>query len=334
MFCFTSLYMVPLNIFQFKQDIFKKHSENFCNLKNLKIRNKKKIDNLLSKFRMEKKKNKIHVWFSFFLTISIFFCLFFKKNSIKTTTYSQIHVNAYSFLDKSTMAKLKSIPVFSITNKIGQPFLIQNKKGDHIGLIFFSYQEAMIFARDLEEARQATKPRIFIINLEKGFKMVCQGLSPSGLKDKYGQDYKMRFQFIPEKEQMNHAVKLAKKKGLNQRIPLLPIFTIDGLTISRRGESISPMFFAKEDLEITWNKLRKDDPSLPRNPKIIEGDFIQLILFMRLDLTNHGNNHEDSVNIKSILNFGFIPSTNSLKFIKKGGYTESSAKMIKFKKVF
>jgi hypothetical protein len=216
------------------------------------------------------------------------------------------------------MTKIKTIPVFSVTNRFGQPFLIQNNEGEHVGLIFFSHFEALEFGKELEKSHQATNPRIFIMGLDKAVKMVSQGATSSGIKDRFGQDIKMRFQFIPEQRQVDYSVSLNKTRGNAQKHSNVPVFTVPGLNIIKGKERISPMFLSKEDLDIAWKNLRNNNPDFDRRPDIIEADLIQLIFYMK----NNGNT------LNSLLNIGFVPSNESLAFVKKEIKAEPSARMI------
>jgi hypothetical protein len=299
----------------------------FLNKKNndSKIKRKNKIFMLDELKKKEKPFFQIQTYLIFALTF-IFTIFLFKnfrqqKNNLLNIVYS------ISFKEKSAFNKLQTIPVFSVVNRFGQPFLIQNKKGEHIGLIFFSHLEALEYAKDLEKYNQATNSQIYIMSLDKAFKMVNQGPTSSGIKDKFGQDIKMRFHFVPSKTEIKNAINITKKNEFNENLPLIPIFTIEGLTICRGKENISPMFFSKEDCVKAWLKILKNDPSLPKYPEIIGGDFMKLILFMRLD-------EEYKIKIQDIFNFGFVPSSKSLDFIKKESKPEPTAKMIELKKVY
>jgi hypothetical protein len=219
----------------------------FLNKKNndSKIKRKNKIFMLDELKKKEKPFFQIQTYLIFALTF-IFTIFLFKnfrqqKNNLLNIVYS------ISFKEKSAFNKLQTIPVFSVVNRFGQPFLIQNKKGEHIGLIFFSHLEALEYAKDLEKYNQATNSQIYIMSLDKAFKMVNQGPTSSGIKDKFGQDIKMRFHFVPSKTEIKNAINITKKNEFNENLPLIPIFTIEGLTICRGKENISPMFFSKED---------------------------------------------------------------------------------------
>jgi hypothetical protein len=279
-------------------------------------------------FDGKEKKNQslIRIQSFFVLCITLFFAAFFFEN-IKKIKNNSINVHSITFKEKSAFVKIQTVPVFSVVNRFGQPFLIQNKKGEHVGLIFFSHLEALEYAKDLEKYHQATNSQIYIMGLDKAFKMVNQGPTSSGIKDKFGQDIKMRFHFVPIKTEIKNAKNLTKKNEYYDNIPLIPIFNIKGVSIHRGKEKISPMFFSKEDCQRAWTKILKDDPSLPKYPEIIGGDFIKLILFMRLD-------EGYKVRIQDIFNFGFIPPNKSLEFIKKESKQEPTAKMIELKKVF
>jgi hypothetical protein len=98
----------------------------------------------------------------------------------------------------------------------------------------------------------------------------------------------------------------------------VPVFTVPGLNIIKGKERISPMFLSKEDLDIAWKNLRNNNPDFDRRPDIIEADLIQLIFYMK----NNGNT------LNSLLNIGFVPSNESLAFVKKEIKAEPSARMI------
>mmetsp|Transcript_35127 Transcript_35127/g.82290 ORF Transcript_35127/g.82290 Transcript_35127/m.82290 type:complete len:250 (-) Transcript_35127:3019-3768(-) len=248
----------------------------------------------------------------------MFFGNFFLENSGLIKNFYKFNVNSHTFYSKPVMTKIKTVPVFSVTNRFGQPFLIQNKHGEQVALMFFSHIEALEFGKELEKSHQATNPRIFIMGLDKAIKMISHGATSSGIKDQYGQDIKMRFQLIPDEKQLDHALNLTKIRGSQQSPPNIPIFSIPGLSIIKGKEKISPMFFTKEDLEITWDKIRSINPDFEREPEIIEGDLISLIFYMT----------EGKGTINQRLNFGFVPPSESLAFVKKESKAEPSARMI------
>mmetsp|Transcript_45444 Transcript_45444/g.113931 ORF Transcript_45444/g.113931 Transcript_45444/m.113931 type:complete len:321 (-) Transcript_45444:949-1911(-) len=316
---FTGLYFVPIKILNYKaRNVFKKGKTN----NNL---GKEKF-NLFSKSKNKfflsfpeknlKKYPSLTSFFTFFITV--FFGIFFLKNTSVAKNSYKFNVYSHTFYSKPVMTKIKTVPVFSVTNRFGQPFLIQNKHGEQVALMFFSHIEALEFGKELEKSHQATNPRIFIMGLDKAIKMISHGATSSGIKDQYGQDIKMRFQLIPDEKQFDHALNLTKIRGTQQSPPNIPIFSIPGLSIIKGKEKISPMFFTKEDLEITWDKIRRKNPDFEREPEIIEGDLISLIFYMT----------EGKGSINKRLNFGFVPPSESLAFVKKESKAEPSARMI------
>jgi len=317
---FVGLFFAPLQTLNLSTKIFiSKFRSNFY-VRTTKIYSSyRKIPSMSLKNKSDSQKENV-VNFSLYpiVVLSVFFGFFFFQKTGLIKNSSRFPVHAQTFYKKPLMTKIKTVPVFSVTNRYGQPFLIQNKNGEHVGLIFFSHLEALEFGRELEKSHQATNPRIFIMGLDKAMKMVGQGATSSGIKDKFGQDIKMRFQFIPDQKQLDYAINLSKMQGLNQSQPSIPIFTIPGLNIVKGKEKISPMFFAKEDLETTWQILRSNNPDFERQPEIIEGDFIKLIFYMK----------NNSGFINSLLNFGFVPSSESISFVKKEMKAEPSARMI------
>jgi len=316
---FIGLYFIPLkslNLGSKKKVV--------CLRKNFSLKKNSTSINLFRKsiFKLENTK-KVEMGFKnlFYILVAgltaIFGVFFF--SSIKSNKETFVSpVLSHSFSKKPVMTKIKTIPVFSVTNRFGQPFLIQNNEGEHVGLIFLSHFEALEFGKELEKSHQATNPRIFIMGLDKAMKMVSQGATSSGIKDRFGQDIKMRFQFIPEQRQVDYSISLNKTLGSPQKRPNVPVFTVPGLNIMKGKERISPMFLSKEDLDLAWKNLRNNNPDFDRRPEIIEADLIQLIFYMK----NNGNT------LNSLLNIGFVPSNDSLAFVKKEIKTEPSARMI------
>lgn len=319
MICFNSLQFVPLKSLNSRsRNILERAKTNFSAKKknSLMKLNKKSFFNIDNKKKLGF--NFKNVFYILVAGLTAIFGVFF-FSSVRSGEDGLIHpVSSHSFSKKPVMTKIKTIPVFSVTNRFGQPFLIQNNEGEHVGLIFFSHSEALEFGRELEKSHQATNPRIFIMGLDKAVKMVGQGATSSGIKDRFGQDIKMRFQFIPEQKQVDYSVSLNKTAADSRKHSNVPIFTVPGLNIIKGKERISPMFLSKEDLDLAWKNLRKNNPDLDRRPIIIEGDLIQLIFYMK----NNGNT------LNSLLNIGFVPSNESLSFVKKEIKAEPSAKMM------
>ena len=319
MFLFVGLYFVPLKILNIKaRNIFKKSKLDFpLNKKELRTTTSCKTPVFFPLVNLEPRKYfSLTSFFTFLITL-LFGAFFFQISGFKNNPYN---FTAYSqtFYNKPVMAKIKTVPVFSVTNRFGQPFLIQNKNGEQVALMFFSHLEALEFGKELEKSHQATNPRIFIMGLDKAIKMISHGATSSGIKDQYGQDIKMRFQLIPDEKQYDHAINLAKVRGSQNFPPNIPVFSIPGLSILKGKEKISPIFFTKEDLETAWEKIRNKNPDFERNPEIIEGDLISLVFYLT----------EGKGNINQRLNFGFVPSSESLAFVKKESKAEPSARMI------
>mmetsp|Transcript_10445 Transcript_10445/g.20539 ORF Transcript_10445/g.20539 Transcript_10445/m.20539 type:complete len:322 (+) Transcript_10445:36-1001(+) len=317
---FVGLYFVPLKVLNYKtRNIIKKcKSKVILNTKQFRKVLNKKPNFLVSSPVKNLKKCRISLISFFVFFITMLFGFFFLENLETIKNSFKFKVYSHTFYSKPVMTKIKTVPIFSVTNRFGQPFLIQNKQGEQVALMFFSHVEALEFGKELEKSHQATNPRIFIMGLDKAIKMISHGATSSGIKDKYGQDIKMRFQLIPDQKQFDHAMTLTKLKGSQNLHPNIPVFSIPGLNIIKGNEKISPVFFTIEDLELTWDKIRVKHPDLEREPEIIEGDLITLIFYMT----------EGRANVNEYLNFGFVPSSESLAFVKKENKSEPSARMV------
>merc|ERR1712216_982669 len=237
-----------------------------------------------------------------FLTSLVFLSIFLSHPFFSTNVIINT-ANSSKFSKKNLSQKLSQVPVFAVTNATGQPYLANNSNGEQIGLIFFSEEDALAMLKSMQKTHQALEARIYIMGLDKAYRMVTSNASPSGIQGNLGQELKMVFRFYPDQKQIKHANTL-KNFNPMENFKGVPVFVADGLTIRRGKEEIVPIFLTKEDLEESWSTMCRHNPDQPLKPKILVSSLLELISKME-------KNPEDYVS------FGFFPPSESVKFVER-----------------
>jgi len=245
---------------------------------------------------------------------SLFFTVFFLTNPSLIKINSFQEALSVSFSKKSITQKLSQIPVFAVTNATGQPYLANNSNGEQIGLIFFSQEDALMMLKSMQKTHQALEARIYIMGLDKAYRMVTSNASPSGIQGNLGQELKMIFRFYPDQKQIKHANTLKNFNPI-ENFKGVPVFVADGLTIRKGKEEIVPIFLTKEDLEESWSTMCRHNPDQPLKPKILVSSLLELISKME-------KNPEDYVS------FGFFPPSESVKFVERENRSNPSARIM------
>jgi hypothetical protein len=249
-----------------------------------------------------------------FLTTLIFFFVFF---TYPFSSNSNILPRALAskFSKKNLSQKLSQVPVFAVTNATGQPYLANNSNGEQIGLIFFSKEDALAMLRSMQKTHQALEARIYIMGLDKAYRMVLSNASPSGIQGNLGQELKMIFRFYPDQKQIKHANLLKKNINPIESFKGVPVFIADGLTIRKGREEIIPVFLTKEDLEESWNTMCKYNPDQPIKPVILVSSLLELVAKMESDPEEYTS-------------FGFFPPSESVEFVKQENQGNPSARIM------
>lgn len=264
-----------------------------------------KPSNKINKFNIEKLA---------FLS-SLFFLFVFLSNPSFSNIFNLSSAFASKFSKKNLAQKLSQVPVFAVTNATGQPYLANNSNGEQVGLIFFSQEDALAMLKSMQKTHQALEARIYIMGLDKAYRMVLSNASPSGIRGNLGQELKMIFRFYPDQKQVKNANAL--KKGLNpiESFKGVPVFIAEGLTIRKGREEIIPIFLNKEDLENSWTSMCKYNPDQPLKPIIQVGSLLELISKMETEP-------------KEFESFGFFPPSDSVEFVKRENSTNPSARIM------
>ena len=306
-FCFQNLH--NWSSFKFKvKNLYTspKMTQNSClNVKNIKKPNNSKNLDKNNKYSIEK--------LAFFS--SLFFLFIFSSNPNFTKIFNFSGALASKFSKKNLVQKLSQVPVFAVTNATGQPYLANNSNGEQVGLIFFSQEDALAMLKSMQKTHQALEARIYIMGLDKAYRMVLSNASPSGIRGNLGQELKMIFRFYPDQKQVKNANALKKSLNPIESFKGIPVFIADGLTIRKGREEIVPVFLNKEDLEKSWNSMCKYNPDQPLKPSIQVGNLLELISKMETEP-------------KEFESFGFFPPSESVDFVKRENSTNPSARIM------
>jgi hypothetical protein len=250
---------------------------------------------------------------TFFSTL--FFFIVFSSYPIFSKITKIPETIASKFSKKNVSQKLSQVPVFAVTNPTGQPYLANNSNGEQIGLIFFSQEDALVMLKSMQKNHQSLESRIYIMGLDKAYRMVMKNASPSGIRGNLGQELKMIFRFYPDQKQIKHANALKKYLNPIESFKGVPAFIADGLTIRKGKEEIVPIFLTKEDLQKSWSTMCKHNPDQPLKPTIRVCSLLRLISKM-----------EESP--EDFQNFGFFPPSESVDFVKRENASNPSARIM------
>jgi len=307
------MYISFISSFNFTFNRFNKSKLPVYPQKNFFARKKLNKDAILIKMNQEKEASGVKA--SFFINFLTFVFGFFYLSSVNL--FEKIYFNpvfSAKFSNKNLFQKLSQVPVFAVTNATGQPYLANNMKGEQVGLIFFSHDDALALLKGMQKTHQVLDARIYIMGLDKAYKMVLSNATPSGIKGTHGQELKMIFRFYPNQKQIKNANSLMKNLKIFNGFKGIPVFIAEGLTIRKGKEDVIPLFLTKEDLEQAWGTMCQFNPDQPLKPEIEVGDLLQIV-------------KEMEKNSPEFSKCGFFPPTSSIDFVKKENKTNPSARI-------
>jgi nickel transport protein len=169
------------------------------------------------------------------------------------------------------LQKLRTIPVFTIANSQGAPLVAsppQGQKGQPVAGVFINQKDAQAFLESLKTNKPDLAKGVSVvpISLAEVYQLeVANKNKPDGLG----------FTFVPNKQQVDSAVAILKQSGQQvQQFNGTPIFVARGgkekgyLTIQQNNQSVIPMFFKKEDLQMLLDKFKQQQPNLASTVEI------------------------------------------------------------------
>jgi nickel transport protein len=172
-------------------------------------------------------------------------------------------MQALALTQEQIMLKLRSVPVFTITNSQGAPLVASpnGQKGNPVAGVFINQQDAQAFLENLKTRNPevAKNVRVVPVSLAEVYQLNVNN------KDKKD---KLDFAFVPSRQQVDTAQTLLKQTGQKDPFSGTPLFVARGgqdkgyLTIQQGDKSVIPMFFKKEDLQGLMDRFKQQDPKV------------------------------------------------------------------------
>ncbi|SKB12048.1 Tic22-like [Planktothrix sp. PCC 11201] len=178
---------------------------------------------------------------------------------------------AYAIPESQILEKLRSIPVFTITDTQGAPLVATVPQGDKkaaVAGVFISRTDAVAFVDRLKsrDPKLASTIQVTTVSLGEVYRMSQQG---------QGSAEEVQFAYVPVQKQVDLAKTVLKENGQTvSDFNGVPLFIAKGgpdngyLTIQNGNEQVIPMFFYKEDLQSMLTQFKSQQPDLISNVKI------------------------------------------------------------------
>eukprot|EP00177_Eucheuma_denticulatum_P002037 GFKZ01003646.1.p1 GENE.GFKZ01003646.1~~GFKZ01003646.1.p1 ORF type:complete len:314 (-),score=39.33 GFKZ01003646.1:634-1575(-) len=162
-------------------------------------------------------------------------------------------------------SQLRKVPVFTVTDATGRPYMSESDdRRLRRGFFFVQPADAQQFLEQISEDNSDAK--VLSISLEEAYKFLDTKSTPA-------KSIPERFELFPDSHELEIAQKVTD--GAFEQVfgkNGVPIFYIDGLAIKeeRSGQNVYPLFFAKEKLDETIDKLKVRDPNASIDVKDVQ----------------------------------------------------------------
>ncbi|VWU50133.1 apicoplast TIC22 protein [Hepatocystis sp. ex Piliocolobus tephrosceles] len=196
---------------------------------------------------------------------------------------------------RSIDEKLSVIPVYIITNHNNSPYIFNEDDKEVCYMFLCPYDAEDMLNKIIINNGITNKNNIKLhaINMQKAYELIKEFLFLKKLEHKNENVKKniIYWKLISSTKQYQNALMYLSYKKKSE--VTCPIFYIDNLFIRKDSKNITPMFFDIEDLKECTKKVNMTNKQI----KVL--NFIDLVL---------SDKH---------MNFGFIPSSRSLEYLKK-----------------
>lgn len=151
--------------------------------------------------------------------------------------------------------KLSRVPVFTVTDSTGRPYLTESNDGrQRKGFFFVKASDAEEYLTKVRE--DSGDAKVLAISLDEAIKFLNGKAGPSKTVPE-------RFELFPDEHELSLAQTLTNgefQRSFGERA--VPIFYLDGLALKGEDEAVPvyPLFFEKEDLDKTVQGLKEKDP--------------------------------------------------------------------------
>ena len=207
--------------------------------------------------------------------------------------------------------KLRSVPVFAITDAQGAPLIAsvpkqgqQQSGNDSLTKIFISQQDAQAFVDQLKTTNPqlAASVRVTLVSLGEIYQLT---------QANKGKPEEVQFAFVPAQQQVQSAKTVLQQTGQQvNEFNGVPLFLARGgaengyLTIQRGQQEVIPLFFNKEDLQGMVDRFKQQQPNVTATIKIEVVNLESVLEALRTE------------NDPFLSQMMLIPSRESLEFVR------------------
>lgn len=215
---------------------------------------------------------------------------------------------ALALTDEQVTARLRPVPVFTITDQQGAPLVSappEGQEGAPVAGVFISRQDAQNFLNNLRQTNPqvAQDVQVVPVSLAEVYNLARQSES---------QPEPLKFAFVPMQQQVESALTLLQQDGQNiQEFDGVPLFIAratsqDGgyLTIQQEDQQVIPMFFKREELQAMLDRLQQEQPTLAAQMNIQVVNLESLIQTLRTS---------DNQELTQIL---LVPPSESVDYVR------------------
>lgn len=152
--------------------------------------------------------------------------------------------------------KLSKVPIFTVTDSTGRPYLSEENSGRlRRGFFFMQPADAEEYLQTVQ--KDTTDAKVLVIGLDNALNFVQnKGMSAKSVPE--------QFELFPDGHQLKLAQELTNGKfGKTFGKTAVPVFYLDGLAVKddTGTGTVIPLFFEKEKLDESFTNLQKSEPS-------------------------------------------------------------------------
>ncbi|NEQ21780.1 MAG: hypothetical protein F6K28_21730 [Microcoleus sp. SIO2G3] len=227
-------------------------------------------------------------------------------------SFSTENLRALALTEDQVFQKLRSVPVFTVTDAQGSPLVASVPQGQgqnqnqtvSVAGVFISQRDAQSFVERLktENPELGRNVQVVPVSLGEVYQLDRENQNkPQGLD----------FAFIPVQQQVQSAQALMPQSGQQaQQFQGTPLFVAKGgedqgyLTIQQNGQQVIPFFFEKEQLQGLVDRFKQQQPNMASTVKV------EAVTLEGVIQTLQSSNNEQLNNIV------LVPSRESLEYIR------------------
>ena len=243
-----------------------------------------------------------------------------------------------SLTTEQVVERLRSVPVFTLTNQEGAPLVASPAEGENrrpVAGVFISRQDAQTFLDNLKNnnPQVAQGVRVVPVSLAEVYQLARQeGATNAPANGQAnapanapangqanapanGQaEDQLNFAFIPARQQVEAAMTLLRQQGQTvERFQGVPLFIARSggqgaqagyLTVKQGDREVIPMFFNRDELQAVLDRLQQE------NPNVVSGVSIQVVNLEGLIQTMQTS---DNPELNQIL---LVPPKDSVDFVR------------------